>query len=115
MKTHLWRAKYQYYEQSGGSGAGGVGMTADSSQALCWHQRRAVPNANSRLTDPEVLESLPVRLEGYESAKVGWRRAVEGRRRCIAACGFGAETASILSNGGTWRVRHGGRRRGRCG
>jgi 5-oxoprolinase (ATP-hydrolysing) len=97
-------ALHQYYETiSGGSGAGGMFDTAgrlvggfDGTAVVQTHM------TNSRLTDPEVLETrFPVRLESYEirpgSGGAGrWRGGDGGVRRIRF---LEPMTASILSNG----------------
>ncbi|HMM52569.1 MAG TPA: hydantoinase B/oxoprolinase family protein [Burkholderiaceae bacterium] len=97
-------ARYQYYETiSGGSGAGGI---FDDEGRLCGgFDGTAVVQThmtNSRLTDPEILESrFPVRLESYEiragSGGAGrWRGGDGGVRRIRF---LEPMTASILANG----------------
>jgi 5-oxoprolinase (ATP-hydrolysing) len=97
-------ARHQYYETiSGGSGAGGLfdaegGLVGgfDGTAVVQTHM------TNSRLTDPEVLETrFPVRLESYEirtgSGGAGrWRGGDGGVRRVRF---LEPMTASILSNG----------------
>jgi 5-oxoprolinase (ATP-hydrolysing) len=87
-------ARHQYYETiSGGSGAG---PGFDGTSVVQTHM------TNSRLTDPEVLESrFPVRLESYSirrgSGGAGrWRGGDGGVRRLRF---LEPMTASILSNG----------------
>jgi 5-oxoprolinase (ATP-hydrolysing) len=87
-------AAYQYYETiAGGSGAG---SGFDGTSVVQTHM------TNSRLTDPEVLESrFPVRLESYairaDSGGAGrWRGGDGGVRRLRF---LEPMTASILSNG----------------
>ncbi|ODS99008.1 MAG: 5-oxoprolinase [Lautropia sp. SCN 69-89] len=97
-------ARYQYYETiSGGSGAGGVfddeGRLCDGFDGTSLVQTHMT---NSRLTDPEILESrFPVRLESYEiragSGGAGrWRGGDGGVRRIRF---LEPMTASILANG----------------
>jgi len=96
--------RYQYYETiSGGSGAGGVfdeqGRLTGGFDGTALVQTHMT---NSRLTDPEVLESrFPVRLESYEiragSGGAGrWRGGDGGVRRVRF---LEPMTASILANG----------------
>ena len=87
-------ASHQYYETiAGGSGAGpGFHGTA----AVQTHM------TNSRLTDPEVLETrYPVRVERHEiradSGGAGQWRGGDGATRCIRF--LQPMTVSILSNG----------------
>jgi 5-oxoprolinase (ATP-hydrolysing) len=96
-------AQYQYYETiSGGSGAGGI--KDDSGQLVSGFPGTALVQThmtNSRLTDPEVLESrFPVVLESYAirrgSGGAGrWPGGDGGTRRVRFR---EAMTASILSN-----------------
>ena len=87
-------ARYQYYETiSGGSGAGD-GFNGTS--VVQTHM------TNSRLTDPEILETrFPVRLESYAirngSGGTGKWHGGNGGIRKIKF--LEAMTASILSNG----------------
>ncbi len=97
-------ARYQYYETiSGGSGAGGTydaqgHLTGgfDGTSVVQTHM------TNSRLTDPEILETrFPVRLDSYEvragSGGAGrWQGGCGGIRRIRF---LEPMTASILSNG----------------
>jgi 5-oxoprolinase (ATP-hydrolysing) len=87
-------ARHQYYETiAGGSGAG---PGFDGASVVQTHM------TNSRLTDPEVLESrFPVRLESYEirsgsGGEGAWRGGNGGTRRIRF---LEPMTASILSNG----------------
>jgi 5-oxoprolinase (ATP-hydrolysing) len=87
-------ARHQYYETiAGGSGAG---PEFDGASVVQTHM------TNSRLTDPEVLESrFPVRLESYEiragsGGRGRWRGGDGGVRRIRF---LESMTASILSNG----------------
>ncbi|HEY1313450.1 MAG TPA: hydantoinase B/oxoprolinase family protein, partial [Steroidobacteraceae bacterium] len=87
-------ARHQYYETiAGGSGAG---PEFDGASVVQTHM------TNSRLTDPEVLESrFPVRLESYEiragsGGRGRWRGGNGGVRRIRF---LEPMTASILSNG----------------
>jgi len=87
-------ALHQYYETiAGGSGAG---PDFDGTSVVQTHM------TNSRLTDPEVLESrFPVRVEAFEirqgSGGAGRRRGGDGAMRRIRF--LQPLTASILSNG----------------
>ena len=97
-------ARHQYYETiAGGSGAGG--WTDAEGRAVGGFDGTAVVQThmtNSRLTDPEVLETrFPVRLDSYEiragSGGAGrWRGGDGGVRRVRFLAPM---TASILSNG----------------
>ncbi len=86
--------QYQYYETiAGGSGAG---PDYDGTAVVQTHM------TNSRLTDPEVLESrFPVRLDGYAiregSGGAGRHRGGDGGVRRVRF--LAPMTASILSNG----------------
>jgi 5-oxoprolinase (ATP-hydrolysing) len=87
-------ARHQYYETiSGGSGAG---EGFDGTSVVQTHM------TNSRLTDPEVLESrFPVRLEEYSirrgsGGRGRWRGGDGGVRRIRFLAPM---TAAILSNG----------------
>ena len=95
---------YQYYETiAGGSGAGGVWDSEgvliggfDGTSVVQTHM------TNSRLTDPEVLESrFPVMLERFavreQSGGNGAYKGGDGGVRCIKF--LQAMTLSILSNG----------------
>jgi 5-oxoprolinase (ATP-hydrolysing) len=96
--------KHQYYETiSGGSGAGGV-FNAQGELTCGFNGTSVVQThmTNSRLTDPEVLETrFPVLLESYAiragSGGAGnWRGGDGGVRRVRF---LEAMTANILSNG----------------
>lgn len=95
---------YQYYETlAGGSGAGGV--FDDAGKLIDGFNGTAVVQSlmtNSRLTDPEVLESrYPVRvcehaIEKGSGGKGRWQGG-DGGRRCLMF--LEPMTVSILSNG----------------
>lgn len=75
-------ARYQYYETiCGGSGAG---RDFDGTSAVQTHM------TNSRLTDPEVLETrFPVRVENFAIRRgSGGRGLFTGGMACGANCGF---------------------------
>ena len=86
--------QYQYYETiAGGSGAG---PDFDGTAVVQTHM------TNSRLTDPEVLETrFPVRIDSYEiregSGGAGRHRGGDGGVRRVRF--LEPMTASILSNG----------------
>jgi 5-oxoprolinase (ATP-hydrolysing) len=95
--------RYQYYETiSGGTGAGG--MFDATGQAIGGFDGTSVVQAhmtNSRLTDPEVLESrFPVRLDSYElrhgSGGAGRWRGGDGGIRKVRF--LEPMTASMLGN-----------------
>jgi 5-oxoprolinase (ATP-hydrolysing) len=97
-------ARHQYYETvSGGSGAGGV-FDADGRLVGGFDGTSVVQThmTNSRLTDPEILETrFPVRLDSYRirpgTGGAGrWRGGDGGVRRVRFLAPM---TASILSNG----------------
>jgi len=95
--------KYQYYETiSGGSGAGGI---LEKGQCVSGFHGTSVVQThmtNSRLTDPEVLESrFPVQLMSYEirpgSGGQGKYCGGDGGKRLIKF--LTPMTVSMLSNG----------------
>jgi len=97
-------ARHQYYETvSGGSGAGGI-FDADGRLVGGFDGTSVVQThmTNSRLTDPEILETrFPVRLDSYRirpgTGGAGrWRGGDGGVRRVRFLAPM---TASILSNG----------------
>ncbi|MXO94208.1 5-oxoprolinase [Erythrobacter arachoides] len=76
-------ARHQYYETI--CGGAGAGPTFDGASAVQTHM------TNSRLTDPEVLETrLPVRVESFAirtgSGGIGAHRGGDGVERRIAFC-----------------------------
>ncbi|MFM1990941.1 MAG: hypothetical protein RJA99_3898 [Pseudomonadota bacterium] len=96
-------ARVQYYETLAGGSAAGVRCDADGTTLEGWDGTDAVQThmTNSRLTDPEVLESrFPVLLESFAirqgSGGNGRWRGGHGTRRRIRF--LSPMTASILSN-----------------
>jgi 5-oxoprolinase (ATP-hydrolysing) len=95
--------QYQYYETiSGGSGAGGIFRDAQCVSGFNGTSVVQTHMTNSRLTDPEILESrFPVQLMSYEirhgSGGLGEYCGGDGGKRLIKF--LTPMTVSMLSNG----------------
>ena len=100
--------RHQYYETiAGGSGAG---PDHDGTSAVQTHM------TNSRLTDPEVLETrLPVRLERFrDPSRLGRQGSAFGRRRSDSRRPLSRADARKHARQSTTRRAEGARGRRRC-